>query len=117
MKQGTLMKKLISATLAIAATAASAQAGTYESLYACYRVAAINYVHSENRSVSLATIEEMFDANWNDIADDFRFMAVTTIEAINEGNSRSAITEILRESLPSPGPFIDCMMGYYEADK
>ena len=117
MKQGTLMKKLISATLAIAATAASAQAGTYESLYACYRVAGINYVHSENRSVPLATIEAMFDANWNDIADDFRFMAVTTIEAVNDGNSRSSIAEVLRESFPSPGPFIDCMMAYYEADK
>ena len=112
MKQASVMKSIISATVAIVVTAASAQAGTYESLYACYRVAAINFVHSENKSVPLATIEEMFDANLNDIADDFRFLAVTTIEAINDGNSRSAVAEVLRESLPSPGPFIDCMMAY-----
>ena len=106
------MKKLISATLVIVATSASAQAGTYESLYACYRVAAIDYVRSENRSVPLATIEEMFDANRNEIADQFRLLAVSTIEAINDGNSRSAVAGVLSESLPRPGPFIDCMMAY-----
>ena len=106
------MFKVIAKSIVAVVVAMPLQAGNYESLFACYRAAAINHVHSLDRSVSTAYIAEMFDANVNGIADDFRFLTVHTIEAIDDGNPRISLAEVLRANFPNPGPFIDCMMAY-----